>query len=137
MRARGIGLIILLVAFVTNLYPVIINYKWTLMLLTPKTPEEMQTMANELNLATLIGLVTSILAIVGIIILLIEFIKHEHPHEHRVTVPRPIPPPPLESTPNTQLTLEIPLKEKGHSILSWRKSEFEESECCKSSLALW
>jgi len=94
MKAYGIGLILLLVAFALGVYSAYVNYKWTSKLLSPKTPEETKAMADELTLVSLIGLVANILALVGILVFLVEFWKHEHPHEHEFSASRTIPPPP-------------------------------------------
>ena len=92
MKAYGIGLIILLVAFAIATYSTYVSYKWVLN--PPLTDAERQAWANDLRSLTLIGLITNILAILGILIFLIEFMKHEHPHEHEVSAPRVVPPPP-------------------------------------------
>jgi beta-lactamase regulating signal transducer with metallopeptidase domain len=96
MKAYGIGLIILLVAYAIGMYSTYLNYKWTPRVLspTPMTVEEKQAWANDVTATALIGLITNILAIVGILIFLFEFMKHAHPHEHEVSAPSVAPPPP-------------------------------------------
>jgi multisubunit Na+/H+ antiporter MnhB subunit len=94
MRAIGIGLIILLIAFAVSMYPSYVNYRFVTNPPNYQNSEEVKARTEELKLATLIGFITGILAIIGIMIFLIEFRKHEHPHEHEASAPRMVPPPP-------------------------------------------
>ena len=90
MKAYGIGLIILLAAFVISLYPTYINYNWIMN--QPKTQDEYNARYEELKTATVIGFVTAFVAILGILVFLVEFIKHEHSHAHELSAPRISPP---------------------------------------------
>ena len=94
MKAYGIGLIILLIAFAMGVYAAYISYKWTSNPPDYTKTEEVKAMNNEFKLATLIGLIANMLALLGILVFLVEFIRHEHPHEHEVSAPRIAPPPP-------------------------------------------
>jgi glucan phosphoethanolaminetransferase (alkaline phosphatase superfamily) len=90
MKAYGIGLIILLAAFAISLYPAYINYNWIMN--QPTTQAEYTARYEELKTATLIGFVTAFVAILGVLVFLVEFIKHEHSHEHELSAPRISPP---------------------------------------------
>jgi len=94
MKAYGIGLIILLAAYAISLYPTFINYNFVMNPPNPQNQNEYRARYEELKSATLIGLVTAFIAILGILVFLIEFRNHEHPHEHEVSAPRITPPPP-------------------------------------------
>jgi uncharacterized membrane-anchored protein len=87
MKAYGIGLVILLIAFVVSTYTVYVSYKWISN--PPKNTQEVKAMTDELTSTTLMALVTNIVAIVGILVFLVEF----RTHEHEVT-PTKAPPPP-------------------------------------------
>jgi len=95
MKVIGIGLIILLIAFVLSMYSAYINYKWIPKVISggALTPEERQVWNNDMTTIALAGLIANILAIVGVLIFLIEFIKHAHPHEHEHAAPKALPPP--------------------------------------------
>jgi hypothetical protein len=94
MKAIGIGLVILLIAFATGLYNAYLNYKWAPKILVPMSDADKQAWANDVLTTANTGLIASMLALIGILIFLVEFMKHQHPHEHETTVPR-VPPPPL------------------------------------------
>lgn len=90
MKAYGIGLIILLAAFVISLYPTYINYNYIMN--PPQTQDEAKARYEELKTAALIGFVTAFVAILGILVFLVEFVKHGHSHEHELSAPRISPP---------------------------------------------
>lgn len=90
MKPYGIGLIILLVAFAISIYPTYVSYN---MLANPpnyQNPNEVTARYDELKSATLIGLSINVIAIAGILIFLVEFMKHEHQvPASRITSPPP------------------------------------------------
>ena len=75
MRPYGIGLIIILISFVMGTYSTYVSYNY---LTNPPTASDAAARYDELKTATLIGLISSIIAIIGILIFLVEFMKHEH-----------------------------------------------------------
>jgi disulfide bond formation protein DsbB len=89
MKAYGIGLIILLIAFAISIYPAYISYN---ILANPPTSQTMQARYDELETASLLGLVINVMAIIGILIFLVEFMKHEHP-SRQVSSTMALPPP--------------------------------------------
>jgi uncharacterized membrane-anchored protein len=76
MKPYGIGLIILLAAYLISLYPTYINYNY---IMNPPTNQaEYTERYEELKTATLVGFITVFIAILGTLVFLVEFMRHEH-----------------------------------------------------------
>jgi beta-lactamase regulating signal transducer with metallopeptidase domain len=76
MKPYGIGLIILLISFVVATYTVYVSYNY--LANPPQSAGEATARIDELKTATLLGLIAQIIGIVGILVFLVEFVKHEH-----------------------------------------------------------
>ncbi|MGD0496484.1 MAG: hypothetical protein ABSB28_10700 [Candidatus Bathyarchaeia archaeon] len=86
MKPYGIGLIIILISFVMGTYSAYVSYNY---FANPPTALDVAARLDELKTASLVGLISSIIAIIGILIFLFEFMKHEHG-----TSPTRVSPPP-------------------------------------------
>jgi hypothetical protein len=86
MKPYGIGLILVLVSFVMGTYSAYVSYNY---LAYPPTISDATARYDELKTASLVGLISSIIAIIGILTFVIEFMKHEHG-----TSPAKVSPPP-------------------------------------------
>ena len=75
MKPYGIGLIVLLISFVMGTYAAYVSYNY---IANPPTADEATARWDELKTAALVGVISSVLSIVGILIFLVEFMKHEH-----------------------------------------------------------
>ena len=75
MKPYGIGLIILLISFVIGTYATYVSYNY---LWNPPSASDATARYDELKTSGLVALVSSFMAIVGILIFLVEFMKHEH-----------------------------------------------------------
>jgi len=87
MKPYGIGLIIILISFVMGTYSTYVSYNY--LANPPQTAIDVVARYDELKTASLVGLISSIIAIIGILIFLFEFMKHEHG-----TSPTRVSPPP-------------------------------------------
>jgi uncharacterized membrane-anchored protein len=87
MKPYGIGLIIVLISFVLGTYASYVSYNY---LANPPTSFDAAARYDELKTASLIAVISSIMGIVGILIFLFEFMKHEH----GISTAKPSPPPP-------------------------------------------
>ena len=86
MKPYGIGLIIILISFVMGTYATYVSYNY---LANPPTSSDVAARYDELKTASLVGLISSVIGIIGILIFLVEFMKHEHG-----TPPTKVSPPP-------------------------------------------
>lgn len=75
MKPYGIGLIILLISFVIGTYATYVSYNY---LWNPPGASDATARYDELKTSGLVALISSFMAIVGILIFLVEFMKHEH-----------------------------------------------------------
>jgi hypothetical protein len=76
MKPYGIGLVIILIAFVIGTYTAYVSYNY--LANPPTTASEMAARLDELKTATLLGLISQVIAILGILVFIVEFMKHEH-----------------------------------------------------------
>lgn len=79
MKTYGIGLIILIVSFALSAYPAYMNYNYFAN--PPQTQDEYTARMEEIKSAALVALITTFLAIIGILVFFIEFKTHVHSHE--------------------------------------------------------
>lgn len=75
MKPYGIGLIIILISFAMGTYTTYVSYNY---LANPPKVNDAAARFDELKTASLIGLISSFIGIIGILIFLVEFMKHEH-----------------------------------------------------------
>ena len=75
MKPYGIGLIIVLVSFVMGAYATYVSYNY---LTNPPSVGDTAARFDELKTATLVGLISSFIGTIGILVFLVEFMKHEH-----------------------------------------------------------
>jgi hypothetical protein len=78
VKPYGIGLIILLISFAMGAYATYVSYNFLVNPPNYQDAAELTARTNELKTATLIGLISSVIAIVGVLVFLVEFMKHEH-----------------------------------------------------------
>jgi hypothetical protein len=78
MKPYGIGLIILLISFAIGAYTTFVSYDYLANPPNYQNPDEVTARINELKTATLLGLISQFMGMVGILIFLVEFMKHEH-----------------------------------------------------------
>jgi uncharacterized membrane-anchored protein len=87
MKPYGIGIIILLISFVMGTYATYISYNY---LANPPSASDEAARFDELKTSGLVALISSVIGIIGILIFLVEFMKHEH----GVSPPKVSAPPP-------------------------------------------
>ncbi len=75
MKPYGIGLIILLISFVMGTYATYVSYNY---LWNPPSASDATARFDELKTSALVALISSFMGIIGILIFLVEFMKHEH-----------------------------------------------------------
>jgi hypothetical protein len=75
MKPYGIGLIIILIAFAIGIYPAYVSYND---LANPPSTSDYQARLDEAKTASLIGLICSVIAVAGVLVFVIEFMRHEH-----------------------------------------------------------
>jgi hypothetical protein len=75
MKPYGIGLVIILIAFVMGTYTAYVSYNF---LANPPTASETAARLDELKTATVLGIISQVIAILGILVFIVEFMKHEH-----------------------------------------------------------
>jgi hypothetical protein len=78
MKPYGIGLIILLISFAIGAYTTFVSYNYLANPPNYQNPDEVTARIDELKTATLLGLISQFMGMVGILIFLVEFMKHEH-----------------------------------------------------------
>lgn len=76
MKTFGIGLIILLIGIALLVGHSGLEYYWIHN--PPDTLEETENMLNQMKIATSLGLGGNIVALIGVVIFIAEFMKHEH-----------------------------------------------------------
>jgi uncharacterized membrane protein len=88
MKPYGIGLIILLISFVMGTYAAYVSYNY--LANPPQTANEATARLDELKTASLVGVISSIIGIIGVLVFLVEFMRHEH----TISSAKVSPPPP-------------------------------------------
>ena len=78
MKPYGIGLIVLLISFAIGAYTTYVSYNYLMNPPNYQNPDEVTARTNELKTATLLGLISTFMGMAGILIFLVEFMKHEH-----------------------------------------------------------
>ena len=76
MKPYGIGLVIILIAFVIGTYTAYVSYNF--LVNPPTTASETAARLDELKTATVLGIISQVIAILGILVFIVEFMKHEH-----------------------------------------------------------
>lgn len=69
MKSYGIGLIILLISFVMSTYTAVVSYNYLV---------NSSGSLDDVKTATLIGVIASFIGIIGLLVFLVEFVKHVH-----------------------------------------------------------
>jgi len=75
MKRYGIGLIILLISFVLGAYATYISYNY---IANPPSASDETARFNELKTSVLVAVISSFIGIIGTLIFLVEFMKHDH-----------------------------------------------------------
>jgi len=78
MKPYGFGLIILLISFAIGTYTTFVSYNFLVNPPNYQNPDQVTARTDELKTATLLGLISQFIGIAGILIFLVEFMKHEH-----------------------------------------------------------